>query len=394
MVTAAAERFDVAIVSTAHPAGDGRLWQWARGFAAVGASVAVTAVGTAPMPDGVALHSLEPASRWNRPMRAIRLASQTQARVVVAIDPELWGPVLATQRARGALAIADVHEDFAALATDHDRWGPALTRRAVSLGSSGLAQAVARCDAVVVADEHLPPARARWRIVGRNVPDAADYDLAQARSQHLHAVYAGDLTPQRGLGAMLDGVVAARAWSLDLFGPDRPWARDAIAAAERASNGRVRYRGHVARQELNAALPSYHVGLCLLDRIPSYDAALPAKVLEYQAAGLATIASDLPRAVEALSAKSVSGEAESDEVGSGDAPSGAAGSSAESGVVLAAANGSVSAGQLTDALERLATDPDRLARLQDNARRTAEAHRPVNSLAQAVSMLTILLESP
>lgn len=321
------------------------------------------------MPAGVSLRSLDPATRWNRVRRAVELAAQTRANIVVAIDPELWAPVLAAQRARGGLAIADVHEDFAALATDHDRWGPAVTRNVVALGSSGLAQTVARFDAVVVADEHLPPHRARWRIVGRNVPDPDDYDIGGRTTPGRRAVYAGDLTPQRGLQTMLDGVLSAPDWLLDLYGPDRPWARSAIEVAERASEGRIRYRGLVSQQELNAELPNYDVGLCLLDRIPSYDAALPAKILEYQAAGLATIATDLPRVADEVT-------------------------STDSGVVLPTTGGSASADQLAAALDGLGSAPDRIAALQRNARAAAEAHRPMDSLAQAVSMLTILLETP
>lgn len=300
----------------------------------------------------------------------MRLAAANPARLVVAIDPELWGPVLLAQRARRGLAVADVHEDFAALATDHDRWGPPLVRRVVGGGVAVLAHVLTRFDAVVVADHHLPPPRARRRIVGRNVPSPDDYrvgpyDQPADGVDGLRAVYAGDLTPQRGLQAMLDGVAAASGWHLDVFGPDRSWAREAIAAAIRHDGDRIRYRGQVSQNELIAALPNYDVGLCLLDRIPSYDAALPSKVLEYQAAGLATVATDLTRV-----------KAEVTETDSG---------------LIIDASGDVAA-QLGAALDELGRDSDRLARLKRNARAAAESHRQADSLADAVAQVAALLD--
>lgn len=325
----------------------------------------VAAVGFAPLPTGATLQSLGPATRWNRPGRAAWLAATAGARLVVAIDPELWVPVLMAQRARRALAVADVHEDFAALATDHDRWGPPVVRHAVATGVSALGQALDRFDAVVVADHHLPPQAPRRRIVGRNIPDPADYEVTADNACGLRAVYAGDLTPQRGLQAMLDGVLASPDWSLDVFGPDRAWATDTIAEAVARGGNRIRYRGHVTQDELISVLPTYDVGLCLLDRIPSYDAALPSKVLEYQAAGLATVATDLSRVTVALT--------ESD-----------------SGVVVDA-DADV-AGQLALALADLGQNPDRLAQLQRNGRAAAISGGQADSLAEAVRTVAAMLE--
>lgn len=369
----------VTILSTAHPAGDGRIRRWVEGFVAAGARVHVVALHSSahssPYGDSATLQALSPAGRKERLRRSLTLPFTQHSDLIVAIDPELFVPALILKRARRCRVIADVHEDFASLATDHDRWGPRLSRALIANGARLAVNAAAQCDATVVADAHLPPLRARRRVVGRNLADPADFevesfDAMSDTARHtgpLRAVYAGDLTPQRGLDAMLDGVVASPATTLDLFGPDRQWARAAIERAESESAGRIRYRGLLPHSELVVELPSYQVGLSLLHRIPSYDAAMPSKIYEYQAAGLATITSNLPRCADAV--RDTNG-----------------------GTII---GGSVErwAGHLTTALNDYGADAQLLAAQRRNARRAAIARAgDSDSLAAAVRSLTDLLD--
>lgn len=357
-------RPSVVILSTAHPAGDGRIRRWVDGFDALGADVRVVAIGTAEFAAGVDLRSLTAATRFNRIGRAMRLPATEAADVVVALDPELYLPALIAQRARGKRVVADVHEDFVALAADADRMGSALMRRVVGAGARTVVGLAARSDATVVADHHVPPTTARRRLVGRNVAIVDDYDLSVPKHDQLHAVYAGDLTPQRGLDAMLEAMAQSPLWRLDLYGPDRPWARDAIAQATATTDGRVRYRGLVSQRELADALPRYHVGLSLLHRIPAYAASMPSKIHEYQAAGLVTITSDLKRVAQVTR-------------------------DADSGFVLDGDDNWPA--QVSSLLALLADDRDRMTKLQHNARVGAESADDSDTLAAAVRALANLL---
>lgn len=371
----------VAILSTAHPAGDGRIRRWVEGFHAAGAHVTVVALGPAgqdsPFADDVVLEALPAATRGQRILRAVMLPfaqafpSAERADLIVAIDPELYVPVLALKRAGRSRVIADIHEDFATVASDHDRWGPRLSRMLVGNGARLAVSAAAQFDATVVADVHLPPLKAKRRVVGRNVAEASDFappviDPVGSNTQ-LRAVYAGDLTPQRGLVAMLEGAVASPAWQLDLFGPDRSWAQSLIADAVRRSDGRIQYRGLVPHAELVAELSYYDVGLSLLHPIPSYAAAMPSKIYEYQAAGLATITSDLPRCRNEIYKNN-------------------------SGIVVSSTDLDAWPALLTRALGHYANDRQMLAAQRRNARRAAIAggDQP-DGLAAAVQSLTDLL---
>lgn len=358
----------VVILSTAHPLGDGRIQRWVDGCGAHGAQVRVVGLGSGDhFGSDVTVRSLTPASRLNRIARAVSLpATESTADVIVALDPELYPAVFALARGRRCTAIADVHEDFGRLAADHDRWGTAASRRLVGTVAQMVISLAGRFDVTVVADSHVPPASAHRRLVGRNVATADDYDPTTPRHTDLHAVYAGDLTRQRGLQEMLDGVVLATGWRLDLYGPDRTWARSAIADAAVRSNGRITYKGLIPQTALNALLPRYHVGLSLLHPIPSYAAALPSKLFEYHGAGLATITSELPRAVALVT-------------------------EAKSGAVLDGTEDWPA--QLAAILDRLESDRTALETLQRNARSAASVAQP-DSLAAAIATLGDLLATP
>lgn len=67
---------------------------------------------------------------------------------------------------------------------------------------------------------------------------------------------------------------------------------------EGQSEGWLAYHGFVPYPILMKKLPQYHVGLCPLRDHLNYRYSLPTKLLDYMAAGLAVVASDLPRTAE------------------------------------------------------------------------------------------------
>jgi glycosyltransferase involved in cell wall biosynthesis len=192
--------------------------------------------------------------------------------------------------------VADVHEDYVALAADRPWRG---ARRRVAIRVARMAQAAARRGNVtVVVDDHVPPLDAPHRLVVRNVPDARMLPSASRRDARPRAVYVGDLRESRGLFWMLDAVAAAPEWNLDLVGPvapaDEP-ALDQRLAADPALAARVRLHRRMPPEQSWQIAAGAWIGFCLLAPTPAFRAARASKLYEYLAVGIVPVVSDLPR---------------------------------------------------------------------------------------------------
>src|SRR2546423_1480843 len=103
------------------------------------------------------------------------------------------------------------------------------------------------------------------------------------------AIYIGDVRRSRGLPVMLAAVEAAPGWELDVVGPvaaaDQAWLDDWIATSPAAS--RVRFHGRKPPSQAWALALGAWVGLSPLDDTPAFPDAVPTKLYEYLAAGLA-----------------------------------------------------------------------------------------------------------
>lgn len=99
---------------------------------------------------------------------------------------------------------------------------------------------------------------------------------------------------------MLEAVAQAPDWTLDIVGQlstaDRPWLDSWLAASPAAD--RIRLHGRLPPAEAWALAGGAWVGLALLDDTPAFQRAVPSKLLEYLAAGLAVLATPLPPMVE------------------------------------------------------------------------------------------------
>jgi glycosyltransferase involved in cell wall biosynthesis len=112
------------------------------------------------------------------------------------------------------------------------------------------------------------------------------------------AIYIGDVRRSRGLPVMLAAVEAAPGWELDVVGPvaaaDQAWLDHWVATSPAAS--RVRFHGRKPPLQAWALARGAWVGLSLLDDTPAFRDAVPTKLYEYLAAGLAVATTPLPRA--------------------------------------------------------------------------------------------------
>ncbi|NHC15476.1 glycosyltransferase [Motilibacter deserti] len=299
-----AAAFDVSVVSTAHDVADARLHRLCAAFVRAGLSVEVRGLGSASdAPRGVASVVARPrAGRAGRAVQAVALPWEARGRVVLTVDPDTV-PATMLRRALSRFrpgparyAVVDVHEDYAALL--HDRaWARGVVGRAADALVSCASALARRADITVVADEHVPPLAASRRRVVRNLPDGSYLPAWSPRSPEPRAVHIGDLRRSRGLFAMLEALEHAPSWTLDLVGPVAPSDRSELEAwlASSSAAPRVRLHGRLPPRESWAIAAGAWAGLALLEDTPAFRAAVPTKVYEYLGAGLAVVATPLPR---------------------------------------------------------------------------------------------------
>jgi len=289
---------DVSIVTSGHDVADARLHRVSAGLLRAGLSVEVLGLGLPQdAPDGVTARVRPRPGLAGRALLALVLPWKARGTTLFVLDPDaLLGARLATLVRRRRL-VADVHEDYAALVGDR-AWARGAVGR-IARSMVGAATSVAsRCDLTVVADDHVPPLKARRRLVVRNEPDPSMLPRDVVPSDHPRAVYVGDVRRSRGLATMLDTLEAAPGWTLDVVGPvagsDQDWLAGRLADSPELA-ARVRWHGRLTPRRSWEVAAGAWVGLCLLEPTPAFVDAVPSKLYEYLAAGIVPLVSDLPR---------------------------------------------------------------------------------------------------
>jgi glycosyltransferase involved in cell wall biosynthesis len=292
-------------VTSGHDVADARLHREVAAFQRAGLSVEVLGLGDpASAPPGTAVRTRPRKGLAHRAGAAVALPWRARGEVVLCLDPDLL-PSASLRRLTGRRVVADVHEDYLALLDDR-RWARGATGRVARVVARTATRLAARADLTVVADEHVPPAQARARLVVRNLPDTALLPAPSGRGPVPRALYVGDLRASRGLFTMLTAVEAAPGWELDLVGPvaaaDQPRLEQWLATSSAAD--RVRLHGRLEPRAAWAVAEGAWVGLALLDSTPAFEAAVPTKLYEYLACGLGVLVTPLRRMAEIVSASS------------------------------------------------------------------------------------------
>ncbi len=288
---------------------DARLHRLVNALVRRGLSVEVVGLGDpAGAPEGVAAIRTHPRQGLSRRLRdAVTMPWTASGRALVVIAPEMVPSAWLARRLRPRRRLAvDVYEDYAKVVYDRPL-GPA--RRSAALAVVRLATALsARADVTSVADDHVPPSRARQRVVVRNLPDLTTLPAPAAPDPAPRAVYVGDVRRSRGLVTMLTALEQAPGWTLDVVGPvaaaDQPWLDEWLATSAAAS--RLRMHGRLPPAAAWRVAAGAWVGLSLLEHTPAFRDGVPSKLYEYAALGLPTLATALPR-VAALLAESGGG---------------------------------------------------------------------------------------
>lgn len=297
---------DVSVLTTGHDVADARLHRLVNVLAqGEGLTVEVHGLGVAL--DGPPEAEVQSHPRWGmgrRAVDALLLPWRSRGRVVLVLDPDLFLPTLLrrffarwpSSRAAGRHVVVDVHEDYSRALADRN-WARgarlAFARSLVAASTS----AASRADLTVVADDHLPPFRAAHRLVVRNLPLRNLLPAPGPPASGCRALYVGDVRLSRGLRMMLSVLESCPDWTLDVVGPvataDREWLTQWRATSP--ARDRVRFHGRRPPREAWRFATGAWAGLCMLQPTPAFVAALPTKVLEYLACGLAVVTTPLPR---------------------------------------------------------------------------------------------------
>ncbi|MGN6334390.1 MAG: glycosyltransferase [Motilibacteraceae bacterium] len=356
--------FDVSVVTSGHDVADARLHREVAALAAAGLRVQVLGLGDpAAGPPGAAVRTRARRGPAGRALLAATAPWRADGAVLVTLDPDVALSARAVAALRRRRLVVDVHEDYEQLLADR-AWARGAAGRLARTLARAATRVAAGADLTVVADEHVPPHRARHRLVLRNLPSPSLLPQAGevTRAEVPTAVYVGDVRASRGALAMAEAVARAPGWRLEVVGPVAPGEAERLERriSQPDLTGRVVLHGRRPPREAWLLAARGWVGLSLLEPTPAFLQAVPSKLHEYLAVGLPVVATDLPPARALL---------------------------AEGGVLVPPAT----AGEATAALLRgWADDPAGLEPLRAAAARAGAAYRaqdPYAGFARAVRAL-------
>ena len=318
---------DISIVSSGANLADARLHRLTRALLREGLSVEIFAPGLhrdAPKiingDSKLVIRKPLFSSHWAptnliaRYFRSRYFVLRSHGKVIYAISPEAIAPTYGWSKLFRKKFAVDLFEDYLSLLKDR-AWTKKLFGLPGFIAISDTKSALwfaARADLLTVADVQVPPFEAKNRLVVRNLPDRSLLTPSGEMDETPRAVYIGDLRKSRGLHAMLEIAAAAPDWEFDFVGEVaqsdlafvQNWLEEhgePILVAGRnvgAHAARIRFHGKLAPAESWKYAAGAWVGLSLLESTPAFIAAVPSKIYEYLAVGLATLTTPLPRCIE------------------------------------------------------------------------------------------------
>ncbi|MCX6455320.1 MAG: glycosyltransferase [Actinobacteria bacterium] len=293
----------VTILSSADNVADARMHRLTNSLLRANISVDIWALGHSnDAPKGATFHRAPGGKRkFARVMRDLILPFKAAGSVVLVVAPDLLPITYLVTKLRRQKMIADVHEDYVQLLKDRS-WAKGLVGFLAKIIAKLATVAAARADLTTVADSQVPPQKAKNRFVLKNLPDYSLLTNSGDMAPEPRAIYVGDVRKSRGLQMMLETAELSPRWHFDIVGNISESDSEFVANWLKVSSAkdRVVFHGRLAPQESWKFAQGAWVGLTLLEPTPAFVEAVPSKLYEYAATGLATISTSLPRCVELL----------------------------------------------------------------------------------------------
>jgi glycosyltransferase involved in cell wall biosynthesis len=294
----------ISLVSSADEVSDARLHRLCNALINDGKSVEVIALGReSDAPTGVTFKKAIGGKSFTwRIIRDLTIPFQTKGEVVIVVAPDLLATTWLTAKLRRQKLVADVHEDYLQLLKDRS-WAKGVIGFLAGLIARAASQIAKSAALTTVADEHVPPHKAKNRLVVRNLPDASLITSSGELSSTPTAIYIGDIRSSRGLKKILESAEIATNWKFELIGSVAAADKDYLENWQRtsAAANRVSFHGKLAPKQSWQYAKGAWVGLSLLDATPAFIDAVPSKLYEYLTCGLAVVTTDLPRSAKVIS---------------------------------------------------------------------------------------------
>lgn len=294
---------NVTILSSADNVADARMHRLTHALLRAGISVDIWALGNAvDSPKGATFHKAPGGTSMSaRFLRDLVLPFKPAGKIVLVVAPDLIPLTYLVAKLRRQKIIADVHEDYLQLLKDRS-WAVGLIGMLAKIIAKLATYCAAHADLTTVADVQVPPFKAKNRLVLKNFPDLSLLTKSGQMDVKPRAIYIGDVRKSRGLHTMLAAAEQSPEWSFDIIGNISKLDADYLKnwQATSPARDRVNFHGRLSPIESWKFAKGAWVGLSLLDSTPAFVQAVPSKLYEYAAAGLATISTSLPRCVALL----------------------------------------------------------------------------------------------
>ena len=293
----------ITLLTSADNVADARLHRLSNAILGNGLTIDIWALGNSTdAPSGATFHQA-PGGKGKiaRVIRDLKLPFKATGEVVIVVAPDLIPLTYFVTRLRRQKMVADVHEDYVQLLQDRG-WAKGLIGALAKFIAKSATYFAAKADLTTVADVQVPPFSARNRMVIKNLPDASLITQSGELDAKPRAIYIGDVRKSRGLQQMLEVAELSPAWTFDIVGNVSDSDAEFVNNWKKYStaSSRVNFHGRLAPKDSWKFAKGAWVGLTLLEATPAFIQAVPSKLYEYGAAGLATISTPLPRCIELI----------------------------------------------------------------------------------------------
>lgn len=251
--------------------------------------------------DGIHFHDVgKPKGRLDRMLTIVKRvyskAVALESDIYHLHDPELL-PVGLKLKKQGKRVIFDAHEDIPLQIFNKTYLHP-LSRHILSAVFARFeAYACRRFDGIITATPHI---REKFLAINPNALDINNYPVLEELGNAVsyaekgnRVCYVGYITEARGIKELVRAMERTGNCTLAVAGKFQQ--RDVEEEVRKYPGwGKVDFLGFLDREGIKALLSDARAGVVTLHPTPNYLDALPVKMFEYMAAGIAVIASDFP----------------------------------------------------------------------------------------------------